>query len=373
MQRTDISDLIDQTFGELTVTGIANPYISPKGRTETQYLCRCSCGNNKIYRRSQLVTNRVVSCGCKRNNFWNLYNEQTRSCYIGKRYGKLTVESYDKNSGKYLCRCDCGTKTLISVSNLKSAKSCGCAHHKKINPSDIINTVRHGYWIKQYEPLFYGEKTMHRYLCECTSCKMEKRFYRYELLSDSLPDCPACKARNDKTSLVGTKIGHFTITNVEPHTLQKNSHLTLQCDCGETIRVNYDFLTRHKDDRDLHCKNCNGDKTNRNTLSYLQFESGLTAKAIDFENTTDTTIEFEDGIQREHVSLSHFRKGEIAHPILKQTSQRHIVSYFGFEVKGKAFSSKGIPYYYARKEDGQSVTWSILTAKQMYNAAKMAS
>ena len=125
MQRTDISDLLDRTFGELTVTGIANPYISPKGRTETRYLCRCSCGNNKIYRRSQLVTNRVVSCGCKRNNFWNLYNEQTRSCYIGKRYGKLTVESYDKNSGKYLCRCDCGTKTLISVSNLKSAKSCG--------------------------------------------------------------------------------------------------------------------------------------------------------------------------------------------------------------------------------------------------------
>lgn len=49
--------------------------------------------------------------------------------YTGKRFEKLTVLKFDrrKNGRRYwLCKCDCGNETIVSVSNLKKTKSCGC-------------------------------------------------------------------------------------------------------------------------------------------------------------------------------------------------------------------------------------------------------
>ena len=55
---------------------------------------------------------------------------------VGKRFGNLTVLSYDHTDTGYqsywLCRCDCGNETVVRLSNLKSGstKSCGCGRHK---------------------------------------------------------------------------------------------------------------------------------------------------------------------------------------------------------------------------------------------------
>ena len=56
----------------------------------------------------------------------------------GKRYGKLTVISYEMTNGKafWKCKCDCGNETLVAGDKLRSGrtKSCGCiqqAHRKE--------------------------------------------------------------------------------------------------------------------------------------------------------------------------------------------------------------------------------------------------
>lgn len=52
----------------------------------------------------------------------------------GQKFGRLTVESFaGKNSRRYatwLCQCDCGNKTVVCGSDLRSGntKSCGCYH-----------------------------------------------------------------------------------------------------------------------------------------------------------------------------------------------------------------------------------------------------
>ena len=47
---------------------------------------------------------------------------------IGRRFGKLTVESYSKEENNVLCRCDCGNVIEVTKNNLYSfnTTSCGC-------------------------------------------------------------------------------------------------------------------------------------------------------------------------------------------------------------------------------------------------------
>ncbi|MBT1509429.1 hypothetical protein KIP88_02845 [Bradyrhizobium sp. SRL28] len=44
----------------------------------------------------------------------------------GERYGKLVVIERDRMSVKWLCRCDCGNEKLFNPSTLQNIKSCGC-------------------------------------------------------------------------------------------------------------------------------------------------------------------------------------------------------------------------------------------------------
>ena len=61
----------------------------------------------------------------------------------GKRFGRLTViERYgtyispadESKAVTWLCRCDCGAKTVVLGSNLKSGRSqsCGCLRREKL-------------------------------------------------------------------------------------------------------------------------------------------------------------------------------------------------------------------------------------------------
>ena len=47
-------DIINQRFGKLTVIERAEDYISPKGKHESCWKCKCDCGNMKTVRQSDL-------------------------------------------------------------------------------------------------------------------------------------------------------------------------------------------------------------------------------------------------------------------------------------------------------------------------------
>lgn len=48
---------------------------------------------------------------------------------VGQKFGHLTVTSHHSRSKGYNCICDCGNKTIVRTTSLKSGRqfSCGCA------------------------------------------------------------------------------------------------------------------------------------------------------------------------------------------------------------------------------------------------------
>lgn len=91
-------DFTGQRFGLLTV----KKYIG-----NSKWECRCDCGNETVVFASNLTTGHTTSCGCKRG-----------TGIIGKRFGKLFVESRIEETDKYNCICDCGNTVIRSYKSL---------------------------------------------------------------------------------------------------------------------------------------------------------------------------------------------------------------------------------------------------------------
>lgn len=65
MHPIDHSQVIGQTYGRLTVTGLGEPYRATSGKTTTRYLCTCTCGKTGVLvRRDTLLKGNTRSCGC---------------------------------------------------------------------------------------------------------------------------------------------------------------------------------------------------------------------------------------------------------------------------------------------------------------------
>lgn len=120
-----VDDLTGQRFGMLTVI----MRVENKGK-QVRYLCKCNCGNEKIFYSTNLKRGLSTSCGCfRKEKLSQLYFQDL----TGQIFGKLTVESlnsYDEKNNSYFwnCICECGTKTVVSGNHLKSGhtQSCGC-------------------------------------------------------------------------------------------------------------------------------------------------------------------------------------------------------------------------------------------------------
>lgn len=124
-------DLTGQRFGKLVV-------LSPTDRRMDSgsivWKCKCDCGNDAEVSARRLIRRKVRSCGCLSN--------PSRKDYIGKRFGRLTVMDYAGNAralGKrgtanyWRCRCDCGSESVVSQTELQSGgtQSCGCLQKER--------------------------------------------------------------------------------------------------------------------------------------------------------------------------------------------------------------------------------------------------
>ena len=106
-------DLTGMRYGHLTVLSEAER----KG----YWICRCDCGNEKEIFGESLRRGLTKTCGCSMGKI--ISRDLT-----GKRFGILTVLQETDKKGYWLCRCDCGNTTVVSVYKLISdhTKSCGC-------------------------------------------------------------------------------------------------------------------------------------------------------------------------------------------------------------------------------------------------------
>ena len=75
-------DLSGQVFGDLTLIERTENYISPKGQSQTQWLCQCACGKVVIVRYVNLMSGNSTSCGCSwRKPFHGMKGSLTYSSY----------------------------------------------------------------------------------------------------------------------------------------------------------------------------------------------------------------------------------------------------------------------------------------------------
>lgn len=120
--------MIGEKFGKLTVIGI---YGKKNKHGRMHYLCKCSCGNEKVVSRGNLRSGHTKSCGCLTHRA-----SPRRVDLSGKKFGSLTALTFltnnDKGTTIWRCQCDCGNYTNVSYNNLISGntKTCGCLTEK---------------------------------------------------------------------------------------------------------------------------------------------------------------------------------------------------------------------------------------------------
>lgn len=108
-------DLTGQRFGKLTVI---------KELGGGRILCRCDCGREKEFNKSNVKRGLAKSCGrCVRRHTRRDLIKDT----VGRRFGRLVVLK-ELGYGRVLCRCDCGNVKEINKGHLLNGDivSCGC-------------------------------------------------------------------------------------------------------------------------------------------------------------------------------------------------------------------------------------------------------
>lgn len=134
-------DLTGQRFERLTVI----ERVENDKKRQSQWKCKCDCGNESIVRGIDLKSGNTKSCGC-------LVREKRAESLIGRKFGKLTVidmadDYVDKNGKRYtkwLCRCECGNIKGIRANSLIGGDtiSCGCYKNSMRKENSVKNNPK---------------------------------------------------------------------------------------------------------------------------------------------------------------------------------------------------------------------------------------
>ncbi len=85
------------------------------------WLCRCRCEREKPVAAWRLRGGHTDSCGCR--------CRKHPPIKPGRRFGLYVVVEKSVRRGRWLCRCDCGTRREVTQSSLNAKRppqSCGC-------------------------------------------------------------------------------------------------------------------------------------------------------------------------------------------------------------------------------------------------------
>ena len=117
-------------FGNLLVIKETDPYVQANGKRKIRYLCKCDCGREIAVRSDYLTSGKQIHCFTCGNKTRGMRANSDPAKMIGKKFGKWTVISRSEKSigdhAGYLCRCECGTESIIQSSSLTSGNSTCC-------------------------------------------------------------------------------------------------------------------------------------------------------------------------------------------------------------------------------------------------------
>lgn len=128
-------DLTDKTFGQLTVL----ERVKIVGEHESNWRCRCTCGNEVIVIAGNLKRGTSQSCGCTAHQRQAM---QRITNLVGQKFGRLEVlYMNERSTTRYVswhCVCECGNECDVDGKNLTSGhtRSCGCLQ------KDVASDIR---------------------------------------------------------------------------------------------------------------------------------------------------------------------------------------------------------------------------------------
>ncbi|KYG89136.1 hypothetical protein A0U40_14025 [[Bacillus] sp. KCTC 13219] len=117
-------DLVGDRYGRLVVIKEVE-----RAGNHRRWLCECDCGERMIAYQSNLRKGHTKSCGCLVNDFAQMAKKAFADDLTGQVFGELTaLERRDKKRVAWLCQCSCGSKVVVTATNLRSGHttSCGC-------------------------------------------------------------------------------------------------------------------------------------------------------------------------------------------------------------------------------------------------------
>lgn len=116
---------IGRVFGQLTVIA----FHSNHHHRDSLWLCRCSCGKEKAILRESLRSGRTLSCGCLRSKRVSECRSLDITGETFGRLTAIRPHSKNGGGILWLCKCSCGEEKLAYASRLKQGAiiSCGCA------------------------------------------------------------------------------------------------------------------------------------------------------------------------------------------------------------------------------------------------------
>lgn len=263
------NNLIGEKFGYWTVISECDDYVSPKGLSQTQWLCRCICGTEKIVIQTSLKSGSSTSCGCMSG-----LTMHKKSDITGKQFGKLTVvkrvDDYVSPKGarvpKWLCKCECGNELEVISTSLRNGdtKSCGCigkirtvSQVKRTNTKDFLGEHFGHLVVKDVVKETNSIKEA-IFQCECECGNITQKSYN-ALRKNPNVSCGCIRKQPlnkvKPSNLIGKQLGDLiVIDELEPHITPNGSKqriVKVRCSCGNIVDVRYSSAKETG-----KCRNC---------------------------------------------------------------------------------------------------------------------
>ena len=233
--KMNFKDLTGQKFGKLTVKNRAENQVSPSGKSQTRWNCKCDCGSdNIVVSGDYLKRSECPSCGCEAHKNRVVKNRLNN---IGEKYGRLTIVNilWEEKPVKAVCKCDCGNDYIGVKADIVSGhtQSCGCLQAKNAsaaNTKDWSGCVAAS-GVEFVKQSYMNEKGQWVWECKCPLCEN----YFYEL--------PA-KVNNCHTTSCGCRIQSFGETYIqsllEDFGIKFKTQWTFE-DCKDIYVLRFDF------------------------------------------------------------------------------------------------------------------------------------
>lgn len=138
-----LKDLAGYVFNNITVI-----YRCDYQREKQEvWHCRCNCDEGSEFDLTveEIKKGIIQNCGCKPVELKGIKNN-----LLGKKFSNLTVRGYVGKS-KWLCKCDCGNFKIFTGQHLreKAAKSCGkCINHYEDLKGQKFGKLTANYYVK---------------------------------------------------------------------------------------------------------------------------------------------------------------------------------------------------------------------------------